>query len=149
MSMGSHMVVIAMIRRVTEFSPFVGIAVESETYFGVYNVFSKHITLNHVGVGIHLKTNIGRGEIIRNITISNVYMVNVHKGIKIAGDVVDHPNENYNRNALPVIKHVRITNVWGKKVQKADLIIGLKNSPFTNICLSNINLRNEKFNRFK
>ncbi|KAJ9549823.1 hypothetical protein OSB04_022366 [Centaurea solstitialis] len=128
------------IRRITGSCPFAGIAVGSETSGGVYNVFAEHITLNKMGVGIHIKTNIGRGGTIRNISFSDVYMVDARKGIKIAGDVGDHPDENYNRNALPVIKNVRIRNVWGKKVQQAGLIIGIKNSPFTNICLSNINL---------
>ncbi|KAJ0666081.1 putative glycoside hydrolase, family 28, pectin lyase/virulence factor [Helianthus annuus] len=128
------------IRRIVGSSPFAGIAVGSETSGGVYNVLAEHITLKNMGVGIHLKTNIGRGGIIKNITISDVYMVNVRKGIKIAADVGDHPDENYNPNALPVLKQVRIRNVRGKKVQQAGLIIGLKNSPFTDVCLSNINL---------
>ncbi|XP_076918810.1 putative polygalacturonase [Bidens hawaiensis] len=93
------------IRRLVGSSPFAGIAVGSETSGGVYNVLAEHITLNTMGVGIHLKTNIGRGGIIKNITISNVYMVNVRKGIKIVADVGDHPDENYNPNALPVLKH--------------------------------------------
>ncbi|KAK9053026.1 hypothetical protein SSX86_029656 [Deinandra increscens subsp. villosa] len=128
------------IRRITGSSPFAGIAVGSETSGGVYNVLAEHITLKNMGVGIHLKTNIGRGGIVKNVTISHVYMVNVRKGIKIAADVGDHPDTNYNPNALPVLNHVRITNVRGKKVQQAGLINGLKNSPFTDICLSNINL---------
>ncbi|PWA95040.1 Glycoside hydrolase, family 28 [Artemisia annua] len=128
------------IRRITGSCPFAGIAVGSETSGGVYNVLAEHITLRNMGVGIHLKTNIGRGGIIRNITVSDVYMVNVRKGIKMASDVGDHPDNNYNPNALPVLKHVRIKNIRGKKVMQAGLIQGLKNSPFTDICLSNINL---------
>lgn len=93
-----------------------------------------------MGVGIHLKTNIGRGGVIRNISISNVYMENTQKGIKISGDVGDHPDMGYNQNALPVIKDVMIKDVWGEKVQQAGLIHGLKNSPFTGICLWNIYL---------
>lgn len=128
------------IRRVTGSSPFAGIAVGSETSGGVYNILAEHITRYNIGVGIHLKTNVGGGGIIRNITVSDVYMVNVRKGIKIAADVGDHPDNNYNPNALPVLKHVRIKNIRGKKVQQAGLIHGLKNSPFTDICVSNINL---------
>ncbi|KAL0329966.1 UNVERIFIED_CONTAM: putative polygalacturonase [Sesamum radiatum] len=63
------------------------------------------------------------------------------KGIKISGDVGDHPDEYYNRNALPVLKDVVIKNIWGKRVQQPGLIQGLKNAPFTGICLSNIHLR--------
>ncbi|KAL1802801.1 hypothetical protein ACET3Z_031448 [Daucus carota] len=128
------------IRRLTGSSPFAGIAVGSETSGGVENVLAEHVSLFNMGVGIHLKTNIGRGGVIRNITVSSVYMENVRKGIKIAGDVGDHPDENYNPNALPVLKNVVINNVWGEKVLQAGLIQGLKNAPFTGICLSNIHL---------
>ncbi|KAL6174835.1 hypothetical protein ACLB2K_051480 [Fragaria x ananassa] len=128
------------IRRIRGSSPFAGIAVGSETSGGVENVFVEHINLYNVGVGIHIKTNIGRGGFIRNITVSNVYMEKARKGIKIAGDVGDHPDNNYNPNALPVVKGVTLTDIWGIQVLQAGLIQGLKNSPFTGICLSNINL---------
>lgn len=128
------------IRRVTGSSPFAGIAVGSETSGGIENVLAEHISLFNMGVGIHLKTNIGRGGIIRNITVTNVYMENVRKGIKIAGDVGDHPDDKFDPNALPVVKDVTIKNVWGEKVQQPGSIHGLSNSPFTGICLSNINI---------
>lgn len=128
------------IRRVTGSSPFAGIAVGSETSGGVENVLAEHINLYNVGVGIHVKTNIGRGGFIRNITVSDVYMENARKGIKIAGDVGDHPDDKFNPNALPVVNGITIKDVWGTKVQQSGLIQGLKNSPFTGICLSNINL---------
>ncbi|KAG8382135.1 hypothetical protein BUALT_Bualt05G0045200 [Buddleja alternifolia] len=128
------------IRRVNGSSPFAGIAVGSETSGGVHNVLAEHINLFNMGVGIHLKTNIGRGGVIRNITISNVYMKKARKGIKISGDVGDHPDENYNPNALPVLKDVIIKDVSGEKVQQPGLIRGLKDAPFTGICLSKISL---------
>lgn len=129
------------IRRVTGSSPFAGIAIGSETSGGIEDVLAEHINLYNMGVGIHLKTNIGRGGVIRNITVSNVYMQNARKGIKIAGNVGDHPDNNYNPNALPVVKDVTIKDVWGEGVLQAGQIQGLKNSPFTGICLSNINLQ--------
>lgn len=129
------------IRRVTGSSPFGGIAVGSETSGGVQNVLAEHINLYNMGVGIHIKTNIGRGGIIRNITFSNVYMENARKGIKISGDVGDHPDDKFNPNALPVVKGITIKDVWGVGVLQAGLIRGLKSSPFTGVCLSNVNLR--------
>ncbi|KAL6979472.1 hypothetical protein U1Q18_021135 [Sarracenia purpurea var. burkii] len=128
------------IRRVTGSSPFAGIAIGSETSGGIENVLAEHINLYNVGVGIHLKTNTGRGGVIKNISISDVYMENVRKGIRIAGDVGDHPDDKFDPNALPVVEGVTIKNVWGEKVQQPGSINGLKNSPFTGICLSNIKL---------
>ncbi|CAK9143175.1 unnamed protein product [Ilex paraguariensis] len=128
------------IRRVTGSSPFAGIAVGSETSGGVENVLVENINLYNTGIGIHLKTNMGRGGVINNITLSDVYMENVRKGIKIAGDVGDHPDGKFNPNALPVVKDVTIKNVWGEKVLQPGSIRGLRNAPFTGICLSNISL---------
>ncbi|KAF8413305.1 hypothetical protein HHK36_001283 [Tetracentron sinense] len=128
------------IRRVTGSSPFAGIAIGSETSGGVENVLAENINLYNMGIGIHLKTNIGRGGIIKNITVSDVYMEHVRKGIKIAGDVGDHPDDKFDPNALPVVKEVTIRNILGVKVLQPGLIQGLKNSPFTDICLSKINL---------
>lgn len=129
------------IRRISGSSPFAGIAVGSETSGGVENVLAEHISLLNTGVGIHIKTNIGRGAFIRNITISNVYMDTVRKGIKIAGDVGDHPDDKFDPNALPQVKGIKIGNVWGENVIQAGSIQGLKDSPFTGICLYNINLK--------
>ena len=128
------------IRRLTGSSPFAGIAVGSETSGGVENVLAENINLFNMGVGIHIKTNKGRGGFIKNITVAHVYVENARQGIKIAGDVGGHPDEKYNPDALPVVKGITIRNVWGVKVNRAGLINGLKNSPFTDVCLSVINL---------
>ncbi|KAL5165159.1 putative polygalacturonase [Glycine soja] len=127
------------IRRVTGSSPFAGIAIGSETSGGVENVLAEHINLFNMGVGIHIKTNSGRGGLIKNITVAHVYVENARQGIKIAGDVGGHPDEKFNPNALPVVKGITIKNVWGVKVNQAGLIHGLRNSPFTDVCLSDIN----------
>lgn len=129
------------IRRVSGSSPFAGVAVGSETSGGVENVLAEHLNFYDMGVGINIKTNIGRGGFIRNITVSNVYMESSRKGLKIAGDTGDHPDDKYDPNALPIVKDITIKNVWGVNIQQAGSIFGLRNSPFTGICLSNINLR--------
>ncbi|OMP02975.1 Glycoside hydrolase, family 28 [Corchorus olitorius] len=128
------------IRRVTGSSPFAGIAVGSETSGGVENVLAENIVIYNSGIGVNVKTNIGRGGFIKNITVSDMYMENVRTGIKIAGDTGDHPDNGFNPNALPYVKDVTLKNIWGVKVQKAGTILGLKNAPFSGICLSKVNL---------
>ncbi|KAK7276709.1 hypothetical protein RIF29_17854 [Crotalaria pallida] len=128
------------IRRVTGSSPFAGIAVGSEASGGVENVLAEHINLFSMGVGIHIKTNAGRGGYIKDIKVSDMYVEDARKGIKISGNVGDHPDDKYDPNALPVVKGITIKNVWGVKVLQAGLIQGLRNSPFTDICFSDINL---------
>ncbi|KAE8710809.1 Regulatory components of ABA receptor 3 [Hibiscus syriacus] len=87
------------IRRVTGTTRFAGIAVGSETSGGVENVLAENIILYNTGVGVHIKTNIGRGGFIKNITVSEVFMEN-----------------------------------------RAGSMQGLKDAPFTGICLSNVSL---------
>ncbi|XP_072960470.1 probable polygalacturonase [Typha angustifolia] len=128
------------IRRIAGSSPFSGIAIGSEASGGVNNVLVEDINIHNTGIGIHIKTNVGRGGYIRNITFSNVYMNNVRKGVRIAGDVGDHPDGDFNRYAIPMVEDVTIKNVWGVHIQQPGSIQGIRNSPFTRICLANVKL---------
>ncbi|KAK4758566.1 hypothetical protein SAY87_019867 [Trapa incisa] len=128
------------IRRIKGSSPFAGIAVGSEASGGVENVIAENITLYSMGIGIHIKTNAGRGGFIKNITISSVYIENVRRAIKISGNVGDHPDDNYDPDALPVVNGITIKDVTGVKILQPGMIQGIKDSPFTGIYLSNINL---------
>ncbi|CAI0441179.1 unnamed protein product [Linum tenue] len=91
-------------------------------------------------VGIHIKTNTGRGGYIRNITVSNVYMEDVRTGIRIAGDVGGHPDGNFNPTALPAVEGLTLDGIWGQRIGQPGLIRGLKDAPFKRVCLSNVNL---------
>ncbi|CAH8277848.1 unnamed protein product [Arabidopsis lyrata] len=132
------------IRRITGSSPFAGIAIGSETSGGIQNVTVENITLYNSGIGIHIKTNIGRGGSIQGITISGVYLEKVRTGIKISGDTGDHPDDKFNTSALPIVRGITIKNVWGIKVERAGMVQGLKDSPFTNLCFSNVTLTGTK-----
>uniref|UniRef100_A0A0D9VEE5 Pectate lyase superfamily protein domain-containing protein n=1 Tax=Leersia perrieri TaxID=77586 RepID=A0A0D9VEE5_9ORYZ len=128
------------IRRVRGSSPFSGIAIGSEASGGVSNVLVEDCNIFNSGYGIHIKTNVGRGGYIRNVTINNVRMNNIRNGLRIAGDVGDHPDEHFNQLALPTVDAVSIKNVWGVNVQQPGSLEGIRNSPFTRICLSNVKL---------
>lgn len=128
------------IRRLTGSSPFAGIAIGSETSGGVENVLAENITIYNSGIGIHIKTNVGRGGYIKNITISDVNMNKVRNGLRIAGNVGDHPDDKFDPNALPIVDGITIQNVWGVDVQQPGSIQGNKDAPFTRICLSNVSL---------
>ena len=130
------------IRRVTGSSPFAAIAVGSETSGGVENILAENVNIFNSGFGIHIKTNVGRGGYIRNITITDVNMSKVRKGLRIAGDVGDHPDDKFNSNAIPIVSGLMIKNVWGVNVQQPGSIQGIKHSPFTDICLYNVTFSN-------
>ncbi|XP_062180593.1 probable polygalacturonase [Phragmites australis] len=128
------------IRRIAGSGPFAGFAVGSETSGGVENILVEHLNFFSMGVGIHIKTNSGRGGFIRNITVSEVTLNGARYGLRIAGDVGGHPDTSYNPSMLPVVDSVTIKNVWGQNIRQAGLIRGIKNSAFSHICLSNVKL---------
>ncbi|XP_064960096.1 probable polygalacturonase [Musa acuminata AAA Group] len=130
-----------IVRRVTGSNQFAGIAIGSETSGGIENVFAENLDIFDSGIGIHIKTNSGRGGFIRNITISDVNLNNVRKALKISGKAGDHPDDGYDPNALPVVDGLTIKNVWGVGVRQPGSIQGIKDSPFTHICLSNVTLK--------
>ncbi|XP_074566840.1 putative polygalacturonase [Curcuma longa] len=128
------------VRRITGSGPFAGFAIGSETSGGIANVLAENLNIFNTGIGIHIKTNSGRGGFIRNITVSDVNLSNVRKGLRIAGNVGGHPDDHYNPNALPVVDGLTIKNVWGVGIQQPGSIQGIKDSPFRQICLSNVKL---------
>jgi polygalacturonase len=126
------------IRRITGSSPFAGFTIGSETSGGVENVLAEHLNFFGSGFGVHIKTNSGRGGFIKNVTVSDVTLDNVRYGLQIAGDVGGHPDDHYNRSALPVLDSLTIKNVQGQNIKEAGLIKGIANSAFSRICLSNV-----------
>ena len=128
------------IRRVRGSSPFSGIAIGSEASGGVRAVLVEDCSIFDSGYGIHIKTNVGRGGYIRNVTVDNVRMSGVRDGVRIAGDVGDHPDAHFSQLAVPLVDAVRIRNVWGVNVQHPGSLEGIRSSPFTRICLSNVKL---------
>lgn len=130
-----------IVRRITGTTPFAGIAIGSETSGGIRDILVENVNIYGSSVGIRVKTNAGRGGIIRNITFSEIYLDNVTTAIKFSGNTGDHPDAGYNPLALPVVGDIAVLNVVGKNIKTAGSIVGLKASPISNICLANIHLR--------
>ncbi|CAL9129265.1 unnamed protein product [Musa acuminata var. zebrina] len=65
---------------------------------------------------------------------------NIHEGLRIAGNVGGHPDDKYGLNALLVVDGLTIKNVRGVGMQQPETIQGIKKSPFTQICLTNVKL---------
>ncbi|KAF8675943.1 hypothetical protein HU200_047442 [Digitaria exilis] len=129
-----------IVRRITSSTPFAGFAIGSETSGGVENILAEHLNFFSSGVGINIKTNVGRGGFIRNVAVTDITLENVRYGLSIAGDVGGHPDEHYNQTALLVVDFITIKNIQGQNIKQAGLIKGIVNSSFSRICLSNITL---------
>lgn len=90
--------------------------------------------------GVRFKTAVGRGAYIRNVAVHNVVMYSVRTAIALMGDYGDHPDENWNRTAYPVINNILVKNIVGENITQAGLLLGVPESPFHDIHLANIAL---------
>lgn len=130
-----------IIWRVTGTTPTcLGIGIGSEMYGGIESALVENLNVYNASAGVRVKTDIGRGGYITNITISNVTMENVEIPIKFTANSNDHPDSNWDLNALPLIKGIIIRDIVGKDIHNAPSFKGLHKTPFVDIYLSNIKL---------
>lgn len=129
------------IRRVNlQSSTGAAIAFGSEMSGGISNVLVEQVHLYNSDSGVEFRTTKGRGGYIENVMISNVEMKNVHKAFGACGQCGSHPDDKYDPSALPFFDYITIEDVIGTNITVAGSFIGIKESPFTSICLFNISL---------
>uniref|UniRef100_A0A0E0E9K3 Polygalacturonase n=1 Tax=Oryza meridionalis TaxID=40149 RepID=A0A0E0E9K3_9ORYZ len=120
-----------------------GIAFGSEMSGGISDVRAEGLRFINSVHGIRIKTAPGRGGYVKNIYIADVSMDNVSIAIRITGNYGEHPDDNYDKNALPVISNITIKNVVGVNIGTAGMLLGIQGDIFSNICLSNVSLSSE------
>ncbi|KAL6188535.1 hypothetical protein ACLB2K_039927 [Fragaria x ananassa] len=116
------------------------LAFGSEMSGGISNVLVEQVHLYNSLSGIQFRTTKGRGGYIRNIIISDVKMENIGMAFGASGQFGSHPDDNFDPNALPVLDHISLQDVIGTNISIAGKFTGIKESPFTSFCLSNISL---------
>ncbi|GAU33851.1 hypothetical protein TSUD_393590 [Trifolium subterraneum] len=129
------------IRRV-QLHAFSGSAISfgTEMSGGISNVLIEHVHVWNSNSGIEFRTNIGRGGYIKEIAISNIEMENVYTAISAKGNSGFHPDDKFDPKALPLLNHITLKDIIGTNITVAGSFSGIEESPFTNICLSNITL---------
>ncbi|XP_073040731.1 probable polygalacturonase isoform X2 [Primulina eburnea] len=115
-----------------------GIALGSEMSGGISDVLVEHLDMRDSLTGVQLKTARGRGGYIKSIYVSDAYMENVQEGIKATGQYDSHPDDKFDPDALPVVSGITFKNIVGVNISTAGTFIGIDQSPFTSVCLSNI-----------
>ncbi|TVU39834.1 hypothetical protein EJB05_13275 [Eragrostis curvula] len=123
-----------------------GIAFGSEMSGGISNVRAEGIRIVNSVHGIRIKTAPGRGGYVRNVYIADVSMDNVSIAIRITGNYGEHPDDNYDKNALPIISNITIKDVVGVNIGVAGLLQGIQGDNFSNICISNVSLSARSMN---
>lgn len=88
--------------------------------------------------GVRFKTSVGRGAYIRNVPVNNIVMHTVRTAIAVMGNYGEHPDENWNRTAYPVIENILVGNIVGENITQAGLLLGLPDAPFHDIHLTKV-----------
>lgn len=130
------------VRRVSGTTPTCsGVGIGSEMSGGVSNVRVDGLHVRDSAAGVRIKTDRGRGGYITNITITNMELVRVKVAIRFSRGANDHPDDGYDREAMPAVRGVYVSNVRGVGIGKAPMLEGLNGSPFRDICISNVSLQ--------
>ncbi|XP_027331209.1 probable polygalacturonase [Abrus precatorius] len=116
------------------------IAFGSDMSGGISNILVENVHLYNSASGIEFRTTRGRGGYMKEIMISDIEMENIYTAITATGHCGSHPDDKFDPNALPLLDHIVLQNMSGTNITIAGSFAGLQESPFTNICLSNITL---------
>ncbi|KAL1372450.1 hypothetical protein HN51_002608 [Arachis hypogaea] len=115
------------------------LAFGSDMSGGISNVLVEHVHLYNSKTGIVFRTTRGRGGYMKEIVISDIEMENIYRAIAATGHCGSHPDDKFDPNALPHLDQIILKNMTGTNITIAGTFSGLEESPFTNICLSNLN----------
>jgi polygalacturonase len=130
-----------------------GCSIGSETVGGVHNVTVKNCTFENTENGIRIKSYRGRGGVVDNVKCSNITMKNVDPAITLtcvyggssAGDALQAttPLGSEEKSAIegtPVFRNVHIRNLKATAQRNAGIILGLPDSPISDVILENIEI---------
>lgn len=112
----------------------------SEMSGGISDVVVDNAHIHNSLTGIAFRTTKGRGGYIKEIDISNIDMSRIGTAIVANGSFGSHPDDKYDANALPLVSHIRLSNISGENIGIAGKLFGIKESPFSAVALSNIAL---------
>lgn len=117
-----------------------GIAIGSEMSADIRNVLVYNIDIQVADFGIRFKSMRGRGGIVENVWIDNVFMRRMNFGAIQLDLNYGTPVAGYDKNKLPIFRNIEIKNVECRRTKDALLLSGLPESPLENITLENISI---------
>jgi len=122
-----------------------GISIGSGTAVGIHNMLVRHCTLDGTDNGIRIKSMRGAGGPVDNVRYTDIQMKNVANAIVLDLNYVDNnrPDFKGDQTKVPSIRDILIDNVTIENSTHAGKIVGLPDSPITNITLRNVKITAE------
>ncbi|KAK6250631.1 Glycoside hydrolase [Theobroma cacao] len=131
-----------VIRRFTCISPdSATIALGSEMSGGIEDVRAEDITAINTQSGVRIKTAVGRGAYVKDIYARRMTLNTMKYVFWMTGSYGSHPDPGFDPNAFPVIKGINYRDVVADNVTYSARLEGIEKDPFTDICISNVNIK--------
>lgn len=131
-----------------------GVSIGSETIAGVHNVTVQNCVFKNTENGIRIKSQRGTGGLVENIIYKDIRMTNVDPAISFTCYYMDNSATNPVQNTkgqrvraqpisegTPVFRDIYISNLAATCERSAGMIMGLPESPISDVFLENVEIR--------
>lgn len=129
-----------------------GFVVGSEMSRGVKNILVEDCSFIGTDIGVRFKSAIGRGGVVEDITIKNIYMANIIEeafiftmGYVLRNLETDRTDEvsSYVREDIPKFKNIAMENIVCRNAKMGIKIEGLRALPIHHLSFKNIEIEAE------
>ncbi|XP_039004828.1 probable polygalacturonase [Hibiscus syriacus] len=117
-----------------------GVSIGSEMSGGVYNVTVENVLIWSSRRAVRIKTAVGRGGYVRDITYQNLTFDGARVGIVIKTDYNEHPDDDFDRKALPIVRDISFTEIYGQGVRVPVRIHGSEDIPIRNVTFRDMSI---------
>lgn len=107
---------------------------------GIQDVRAEDITAINTESGVRIKTAVGRGAYVKDIYVRRMTMSTMKYVFWMTGSYGSHPDPSFDPSAIPVIKGINYRDMVAHNVTYSAKLEGIKKDPFTDICISNVNI---------
>ena len=147
------------IRNCTVYAAHGGFVIGSEMSGGARNMQISNCTFIGTDIGLRFKTTRGRGGVVENISVKDIYMKDVvgeailfdmyyaaKDPIPLAGEKQELPKVEFKQvdETTPVFRNFHISNVYCNGAEKAIFVRGLPEMHVQNLVLENMTLQAKK-----
>ena len=148
-----------IIRNCTVYAAHGGFVIGSEMSGGARNIYVSNCTFVGTDIGLRFKTTRGRGGVVENIFINDIYMKDIpaeailfdmyymaKDPVVLAGEKRELPKVEFKAvdETTPVFKNFHISNVYCNGAEKGIFVRGLPEMHVKDIVLENMVLQSNK-----